>query len=402
MPRLPESISAQFQPGRRLESWAPLYELGEELLYSPGRVTRGAPHIRDAFDLKRLNLLLAVALLPCILVAIHNTGQQASLAVAAGAAPLLDWRATLFSQLGGHYHDAGVLDWWLFGAIRFFPVAAVCCLSMLATETVFAVARRRRLREDFLVAGMLLALTLPPITPLWQAGLGAAFGVLFGKEVFGGLGMTFLNPVIIGRAFLFFAYPVEMSGDAPWVAAQLVRVDGFTGATPLTTAALDSEWLARFDWWSAFLGAIPGSMGETSALACAIGGAFLIYTRIVSWRIVAGVTLGTLVAATALNAIGSESNPMFDMPFHWHVVTGGWAFGTVFLATDPASSPFTNSGRWVHGLIIGMLAIAIRVLNPGYPEGTMLAILFASLFAPLINAVAIRTYIRRRRARHAL
>jgi Na+-transporting NADH:ubiquinone oxidoreductase subunit B len=358
--------------------------------------------VRDAFDFRRLNLLLAVAVLPCVVVAIHNTGRQAALAVAAGAEPLGDWRAALFAQLGGRYHTAGLLDWWLFGATRFLPVVAVCCLAMFAVEATGAVVRHRRLREDFLVTGLLLALTLPPITPLWQAALGAAFGVLFGREVFGGPGMTFVNPVIVGRAFLFFAYPVQMSGDAPWVAAGLARVDGFTGATPLTEAARDFGALDRFQWWSAFLGGIPGSMGETSALACAIGAALLVGTGVASWRTIGGVTLGTLVAATAFNAVGSESNPMFRMPFHWHVVTGGWAFGTAFLATDPASSPFTNGGRWVHGAMIGLLAIAIRVLNPGYPEGTMLAILFASLFAPLVNAVAIRAHVRRRRARRAV
>jgi Na+-transporting NADH:ubiquinone oxidoreductase subunit B len=249
--------------------------------------------------------------------------------------------------------------------------------------------------------GLLLALTLPPTTPLWQAFLGAAFGTLFGQEVFGGPGMTFLHPVLLGRAFLFFAYPGAMSGDEPWIAASFAQVDGFSGATPLTRAMLDSPALADVSWWDCFVGVIPGSMGETSALACVIGAVVLIGARIVSPWTIAGVALGTIAVAWSFNSAAGE-DLMKSLPFHWHVVIGSWAFGTVFLATDPASSPFTGAGRLIYGIGVGALVILIRVANDAYAEGTMLAILFMNVFAPLINYVTVRLHVRRRRRRLAV
>jgi Na+-transporting NADH:ubiquinone oxidoreductase subunit B len=241
--------------------------------------------------------------------------------------------------------------------------------------------------------------------PLWQVAVGAAFGTLFGKEVFGGTGMNFLNPVLVGRVFLFFAYPAQLSGNAPWTAASarasFAGVDGFSGATLLTRASSDAAALAGASWSQAFLGWTPGSMGETSVLACLLGAAVLLVTQVASWRIMLGVSLGTLAMALLFNWIGSETNPMFQVPFHWHVVTGGWALGTVFLATDPVSSCFTDSGRWIFGIGIGVLTILIRVLNPAYPEGIMLAILLMNIFAPLIDYFVVQANIRRRLERDA-
>lgn len=360
-----------------------------------------APHVRDPFDLGQMRALLFLSLLPCISMALYNTGYQANLAVSLGGSPLAGWRSSVFTTLGGQFAGTSVPSSILLGALYFLPAAAVAVLSAFFVETLNARQRGRRPSNAYLISGVLLALSLPPTAPLWQVALGMAFGVLFGQEVFGGPGMTFLNPVLVGRAFLFFAYPAEMSGDAPWIAAAFTDVDGFSGATPLSRAMLDPASFAELQWWDAFTGRIPGSMGETSALACALGGMLLIATRIVSWQTIAGAATGTLAAAWMFNSLATDPGSMRALPFHWHIVTGGWAFGMVFLATDPSSSPFTDGGRWLHGIGIGALTVLIRVANPAYTEGVMLAILFMSVFAPLINFIAAERTFRRRRARGA-
>jgi Na+-transporting NADH:ubiquinone oxidoreductase subunit B len=245
---------------------------------------------------------------------------------------------------------------------------------------------------------MLYTLILPPAIPLWQVALGISFGVVIGKEVFGGTGKNFLNPALTGRAFLFFAYPAQMSGDAVWTA-----VDGFSGATPLGLSALggvEAIVAANVTWLDAFFGSIQGSIGATSTVACLLGGAFLIYTRIASYRIIFGVFIGMLATTLLLNAVGSDTNPMFAMPWYWHLVLGGFAFGMVFMATDPVTAAMTDAGRWIFGLLIGFMTVLIRVVNPAFPEGIMLAILFANIFAPLIDYCVMQANIRRRRLRH--
>jgi Na+-transporting NADH:ubiquinone oxidoreductase subunit B len=276
-------------------------------------------------------------------------------------------------------------------------------------EALFAQVRGHEINEGFLVTGMLIPLTLPPAIPLWQVALGTSFGVVIAKEIFGGTGMNILNPALTARAFLFFAYPAEISGNV-WVAAALgsgapgaaAVPDAFTGATALTEAT--SAVLAAFQglsWWDAFLGFIPGSMGETSALACLAGAVVLIVTGVGSWRIMAGVTIGTVATAYGLNAIGSSTNPFFEVPFWWHMVLGGWAFGTVYMATDPVTGAQTDAGRWIYGVLIGVLTVLIRVVNPAYPEGMMLAILFMNVFAATIDHFVVQANVRRRQARAA-
>ncbi|MFP6580645.1 MAG: RnfABCDGE type electron transport complex subunit D, partial [Myxococcota bacterium] len=247
----------------------------------------------------------------------------------------------------------------------------------------------------------LIPLTLPPTIPLWQVGLGTGFGILIGKEVFGGTGMNFLNPALVARAFLFFAYPANLSGTEPWIAADFIDVDSFSGATWLSRAAVEPGVLDQLDWWQAFVGWIPGSMGETSALACLVGGIFICVIGVASWRTIAGVTLGTFAMASFLNWAGSDTNPMFAVPFTWHIVLGGWALGTVYMTTDPVSSSYTDTGRWIYGFLIGVLTVLIRSINPAYPEGIMLAILFMNMFAPLIDYFFLQANIRRRVARDA-
>jgi len=245
---------------------------------------------------------------------------------------------------------------------------------------------------------------LPPAIPLWQVAMGVSFGIVIGKEVFGGVGKNIFNPALVGRAFLFFAYPAQISGDSVWIAARGLTADGVSGATALAVVkqeGMDALAAAGFNWWDAFIGLVPGSMGETSALACLIGAAVLLVTRVASWRSMFGVVLGTVAFSAMFNVIGSQTNPAFAMPFWWHMVLGGWAFGTVFMVTDPVSSAFTARGQFIYGFFIGVMAVLIRVINPAYPEGMMLSILFMNMFAPLIDFGFMRANIRRRARRLA-
>lgn len=395
-------LAPLFEKGGKLEKLYPIYEATDTLLFTPGEVTRAASHVRDGIEQKRMMIMVVVALIPCMLMAMYNTGYQAHLAVAAGAAPLDDWQTALFTSLGFATNDpSNLLANVVHGALYYLPVYLVTLAVGGHVEVAFALARRHEISEGFLVTSALFPLILPPTIPLWQVALGITFGVVFAKEVFGGVGMNFLNPALTARAFLFFAYPAEISGDQVWTAADLAGVDGLTGATWLAQAFADVSALQEASWMDAFLGFIPGSMGETSALACLLGAVLLILTRIGSWRTMLGVTVGTFVMAQLFNAVGSDTNPMFAVPFHWHIVLGGWAFGTVFMATDPVSSTFTEVGKFFYGLGIGIMVVLVRVVNPAYPEGMMLAILFMNMFAPLIDHFVVQANIKRRLARSA-
>ncbi|MDH3732935.1 MAG: NADH:ubiquinone reductase (Na(+)-transporting) subunit B [Gemmatimonadota bacterium] len=396
-----DRLGRPFGEGERLSRLHPLYEAIDTVFYSPGKVTRTAPHVRDGIDLKRMMGLVVIALIPCILMALYNTGYQAQLAIAQGASPLDDWRTGLYTGLGLPFDRTNPLLCLVHGALYFVPVLLVTFVVGLGVEIVFAVIRRHEVSEGFFVTGMLIPLILPPAIPLWQVALGTAFGVVFAKEIFGGTGMNFLNPALVVRAFLFFAYPAEISGDTAWIAADFGGLDNLTGATLLAQASTATAALEGASWTQAFLGVIPGSMGETSALACLVGAVILLVTQIGSWRTMVGVTLGTFAMAALFNWLGSASNPMFGVPFHWHIVLGGWALGTVFMATDPVSSAFTDRGKWWYGFGIGVLCILLRVVNPAYPEGMMLAILFMNMLAPLIDHFVVRGNIRRREARDA-
>lgn len=397
-----DKLAPLFEKGGKFEKLYPIYEATDTILFTPGEVTRTASHVRDGLDQKRLMFTVVIALLPCMLMAMYNTGFQAHLAISEGAKPLDDWQTSLFLALGLPANDP---THWLanviHGALYFLPVYIVTMAIGGHVEVAFAVIRKHEISEGFLVTGALLPLTLPPTIPLWQVALGISFGVIFAKEVFGGVGMNFLNPALTARAFLFFAYPAAMSGDQPWIAADFIGVDGFTGATWLAQAAAESGALSNADWWNAFIGLVPGSMGETSALACLLGAVLLIVTGVGSWRTMLGVTAGTFAMSVLLNSVGSETNPMFQVPFEWHLVLGGWAFGTVFMATDPVSSAFTDVGKLLYGLGIGVMVVLVRVVNPAYPEGMMLAILFMNMFAPLIDHFVVQANIKRRLARAA-
>ena len=396
-----DRIAPAFDEGRPLAPLWPFYDAIDTAMFTPGTVTRAASHVRDGLDFKRMMSFVIIALIPTIMMAMYNTGYQAQLAIAQGAQPLADWRTAVYAGLGLGFDHSNVLLTTFHGALYFIPVLVVTYASGLGVEGIFARIRGHEIAEGFLVSGILIPLILPPAIPLWQVALGTAFGVVFAKEIFGGVGMNFLNPALTTRAFLFFAYPAEISGEAPWIAANFLRLDNFAGATWLARAAETPGVLESADWLTAFLGRIPGSMGETSTLACLLGASFLLLTKVGSWRTMAGVVLGTFAMAWVLNWAGSDTNPMFAVPFHWHVVLGGWAFGTVYMATDPVSSAFTNTGKWLYGMGIGVLTILIRVVNPAYPEGMMLAILFMNMFAPLIDHFVVQRNVKRREARYA-
>ena len=392
-----DSIEPHFTKGGKFEKYYGLYEMVDTFIYTPSDVTRGKTHVRDGNDLKRTMTFVVIATAFCILMAFYNTGYQANLAMQSmGVESINNWRSIPMALLG--YNPYNPISCLVHGMLYFFPVYITTLAIGGIWEVLFATVRKHEVNEGFLVSSMLYTLILPPDIPLWQVALGISFGIVLGKEVFGGTGKNFLNPALTGRAFLFFAYPASISGDAVWVA-----VDGYSGATALSLASAGGVEAiqASFGWFQAFLGFIPGSMGETSTLACMLGAAFLLYTRVASYRIMAGVLIGMIGMSTLLNIVGSTTNPMFAMPWYWHMVVGGFAFGTVFMATDPVSAAVTDLGRWVYGGMIGVMIIIIRVINPAFPEGVMLAILFSNMFAPLIDYFVVQANIRRRIKRHA-
>ena len=400
--RLLDRQAHHFEPGGRLEKLAALWEAQDTFLYTPGQVTAGPSHVRDGIDLKRMMMTVVIALAGCVYMAFYNTGYQANLAIAAGAAHLDTWQTAVVEGLGLGFAPDDWLTCVVHGGLYYLPVLVVTFAVGGLWEMLFAAIRRHEVSEGFLVTGMLFPLIMPPTVPLWQVALGVTFGVVVGKEIFGGTGMNVMNPALVGRAFLFFAYPAEHSGDTVWVAAQ-TSADGVSGATLLARATLGgSPAVAEaVSLWDAFIGLIPGSMGETSVIACLAGALVLVITGVGSWRIMVSVAVGTGAMALLLNTIGSPTNPFFDVQPAWHFLLGGWAFGTVYMATDPVSAPAAPRGQYVYGVLIGLLAVLIRVVNPAYPEGMMLAILFMNLFAPLIDYVAVQANVRRRRSRYA-
>ncbi len=394
-----DKVGEKFQKGGPLEKQYPLYEALDTILFTTGERTRTASHVRDGLDLKRLMVTVVVALLPAVLFAMYNTGMQSALAIEAGAQPLDNLQEMVFQMLGMGYSSSDILGCMVHGALYFVPVLAVTAAVGGNIEALTAVLRGHEINEGFLVTMFLFPLILPATIPLWQVAVGIAFAVVFAKEVFGGTGMNFLNPALTGRAFLFFAYPAQISGNI-WVAADFSGVDAVSGATLLGEAAVSSTALNSISFQDAFLGFIPGSMGETSTLACLLGAALLIITKIGSWRTMFGVTVGTILTSLLLNQFADGSdNPMLALPFWWHMVLGGWAFGMVFMATDPVSSAFTMKGQLAYGVGIGVLVVLVRCVNPAYPEGMMLAILFMNMFAPLFDHFVVQGNIKRRLAR---
>ncbi|MEM8802064.1 MAG: NADH:ubiquinone reductase (Na(+)-transporting) subunit B [Pseudomonadota bacterium] len=392
-----DRIEPQFEKGGKYERYFPVYEMVESFLYTPKTVTTVAPHARSYIDMKRIMTYVVLATIPCIVMALYNTGLQTNLAIAEFGPS--GWRAAIIDALGIGFNAANPIANILHGLLYFLPIYITTLVAGGIFEVIFATVRKHEVNEGFLVSSMLYTLILPATTPLWQVALGIIFGVVIGKEVFGGTGKNFLNPALTGRAFLYFAYPAQMSGDSVWV-----PVDGFTGATALAVTASDGfqELAARgMTWWDSFIGVIPGSLGETSTLAAALGLVFLLATKIANYRMVVGCLGGMIGFSLLLNWVGSDTNPMFAMPWYWHLVIGGYAFGLVFMVTEPVSGAHTNMGRYIYGALIGVMVVMIRVINPAFPEGMMLAILFGNVFAPLIDHFVVQANIKRRSRRHA-
>ena len=384
-----------FEKGGKLESVYYLWEAIDGFLYTHGSTTKSSSHVRDAMDLKRMMIMVVWAMVPAVLMAMYNTGYQANLILSQLAdIPGGSWQRAVLGWLGVGFNPANHWGNLLHGALYFLPVYIITLAVGGFWEVLFACVRKHEINEGFLVTSLLFPMIVPPDIPYWQVALGITFGIVIGKEVFGGVGMNILNPALTGRAFLFFAYPAQISGDKVWVA-----VDGVSQATPLAQLA-DSAIHMTTSWWDAFVGLVPGSMGETSTLACLIGAFVLIVTGVGSWRIMLSILVGMVAMSLSFNAIGSATNPMFAVTPMWHLVLGGFAFGTVFMATDPVSGAMTQKGQYLYGLLIGVLVVLVRVVNPAFPEGMMLAILFANVFSPIIDKIFINANIKRRLARH--
>jgi len=395
-----DKVSHLVEKGGKYEKFHSVFEAFDTFLYRPSNVTKTTAHVRDGIDLKRMMVAVWVCTFPVIFFGMWNIGYQANTAFAANPETLAaqdHWRMALIRMLAG-VDPSSIWDNIVHGAVWFLPIYIVTFVVGISWEMLFASVRKHEVNEGFFVTSVLFALTMPPSIPLWQVALGISFGVVIAKEVFGGTGKNFLNPALAGRAFLYFAYPAQSSGDAVWTV-----VDGFTMATPLGNAAgggVDAIVGSGVSWMNAFLGIVPGSVGETSTLIILIMGCVLVISKISSWRIISGVLLGMISMSLLLNIVGSKTNPMFAMPWYWHLVLGGFAFGMVFMATDPVSAAMTNTGKMIFGALIGVMVVLIRVVNPAFPEGIMLAILFGNLCAPLIDFFVIQANVKRRLRRN--
>lgn len=389
-----DKAEAKIHSDKKFRILYPLYEAADTFLFTPKDVTTGSTHVRDAMDLKRMMFTVAIALQPCILWGMYNTGFQANSVLAQGGADMSAWRLQLMSLLGIGFDPSSIISNIMLGMLYFLPIFLVTNIAGGLCELLFATVRKHEINEGFLVTGLLYPLILPATIPLWQVAIGIIFGVVIGKEVFGGTGKNFLNPALTARAFLYFAYPAQMSGNAVWTA-----VDGYTGATALGLAAEKGMAAVEttFGAWNSFIGLIPGSIGETSLIAILIGAVILLLTGVGSWRIMLSCVIGVIATSGLLNFVGSDTNMMFQMTPLWHFLVGGLAFGIVFMATDPVSAAMTPKGKYFYGFLIGLMAVLIRVVNPAFPEGIMLAILFGNVFAPLIDYYVVKANIRRRK-----
>ena len=387
--RFLDSLEPHFINEGKLKNYYAIYEMIDTFLYTPADNTISGPHVRDAIDLKRSMVIVVIGLLPAFFFGTYNVGLQEALHVT----------GVTFQNI-----NLDFLTHFLAGLKTVLPIYAVVFTVGGIWEVIFAVSRGHEINEGFLVTGFLIPLVLPPAIPLWMVGVATTFGVVIGKEIFGGTGFNIFNPALVARAFLFFAYPGSMSGDKVWT------VDAMSGATPLlelssqegmsATALLSGD----FTWAQMFYGFIPGSIGETSTIAILIGAAILLITGIGNWRVMLATTVGMTLTAVGLNNFGTaigSTNPMLYIPPIYHFVMGGFAFGMVFMATDPVSCAQTNRGRWLYGLLIGFMCVIIRAINPAYPEGMMLAILFANAFSPLFDYFVIQVNIKKRKRGYA-
>ena len=395
------SIKPRFMPGGTQAKWFPIYDAIENFIFSSTHKTVNPIHVRDSIDIQRIMVIVWLAAFPAMFFGMYNIGNQTlDYLSLVGSNNTNDWHH-IFINYVGYSNNSFITKMWV-GAVYFIPIYAVTFAVGILWEILFAVVRKHEINEGLFVSSILFALSCPPDLPLWQAAMGITFGIVIGKEVFGGTGKNFLNPALTGRAFLYFAYPSQLSGDKVWIAGLSdtgITPAGYSGATPLGYAAEDglNGLTNNFSWLDAFFGHIPGSVGETSVIAIGIAMVILLATGVASYRIILGTLLGMIVMSSILNIVGSDTNPMFQVPWYWHLVIGSFAFGLVFMATEPVSGSGTNTGRWIYGALIGVTVILIRVINPAFPEGMMLAILFANLFAPVIDHMVVSNNIAKRK-----
>ena len=389
-----------FAEGKPLARLYPLYDAADTFFFTPNAKTSGTCAVRDCVDFKRMMITVVLALLPCALTGMYNVGFQANSLLKTGAAGVpIDWHGAILNGIANVYpaifEPTSVIGCFLYGLVYFLPIYIVTMIVGLGWEILFAAINKHEVNEGFFVTGFLFPLIVPATIPLWQVALAISFGVVIGKEIFGGTGRNFMNPALVARAFLFFAYAGQISGDKVWTA-----VDGVSKATPLSYASqgVDALTNAGYTQASAFFGTIPGSFGETSTLACLIGAAILILTGVASWRIMASMFVGGMGLAAIFASCPSiaEAFPAATLGPCWHFVLGGFAFGMVFMATDPVTAAATKVGQYIYGFLIGALIIVVRAMNPAYPEGAMLVILFGNCVAPLIDYMVVNANIRRR------
>ena len=370
-----DNVKPLFEKGGKYEKYAPAFFGIDTFLFTPNHTTSKGAHIRDGNDLKRLMITVVIALIPALLFGMWNVGYQH------------------FSQIQGS--DMGLMHLFTYGALKMLPMILVSYGVGLGIEFAFAIFRGHEVNEGYLVTGLLIPMIMPIDMPLWMLAIAVIFAVIIGKEAFGGTGMNILNPALVARAFALFSYTGYMSGDKVWVTD--AAVDGLSGETILGTLALGKETTTSVI--DMFMGYMPGSIGETSVLAILIGAAILLFTGVASWRIMVSSVIGASLIGLLFNAIGSDTNVLFNFPWYQHLLIGGFAFGMVFMATDPVSSAQTNKGKWIYGFLIGVFAILIRVVNPTLPEGVMMAILLMNVFAPTIDHYVIQGNIKRRQKR---
>ena len=376
-----------FEKGGKFESLYPVFEATDTILFSTNEVTESGPHIRDSIDTKRIMILVVISLIPLYIFGAANVGYQNAVAFELERST---WQ-----------------NFWI-GFGKIIPIIAVTFASGAFWELLFAIVRKHPVSEGFLVTCALIPLTMPPGIPLWQIAIATSFGIVIGKEIFGGVGMNIFNPALMARVFIFFTYPTKISGDKVWIAGP----DGYSGATALAVPASEQgqnavsllQNVGQFDfsWWNLFWGWVPGSIGETSKILILLSAFFLMYVKIINFRLVFGAVIGLVATAILTNLFSPLStNTMFSIPPHFHLVMGSFLFGTIFMATEPVTGCHTNQGRWIYGIIFGSLTVIIRSINPAYPEGVMLSILFVNAFAALIDWFVIQSNIKRRAARHA-
>ena len=376
-----------FEKGGKFESLYPVFEATDTILFSTNEVTESGPHIRDSIDTKRIMILVVISLIPLYIFGAANVGYQNAVAFELERST---WQ-----------------NFWI-GFGKIIPIIAVTFASGAFWELLFAIVRKHPVSEGFLVTCALIPLTMPPGIPLWQIAIATSFGIVIGKEIFGGVGMNIFNPALMARVFIFFTYPTKISGDKVWIAGP----DGYSGATALAVPASEQgqnavsllQNVGQFDfsWWNLFWGWVPGSIGETSKILILLSAFFLMYVKIINFRVVFGAVIGLVATAILTNLFSPLStNTMFSIPPHFHLVMGSFLFGTIFMATEPVTGCHNNQGRWIYGIIFGSLTVIIRSINPAYPEGVMLSILFVNAFAALIDWFVIQSNIKRRAARHA-